>query len=247
MQKTNLALLAQKVKALSANFSTQKDSDGYYKATVDSAGIGNALIRPLPARPDEEYPFVQIYNHAFQAPTGKWFIEPCPSTLGLPCPVCDSNKALLNSGDESNKKLAAVRKRKMNYVSNVLVVRDPKAPEKEGKVFLYKFGVKIMDKIKDMISPPFADAEPLDPFDPETGANFRLRVVKTGNFPDYDKSAFDKPSAIGDDQTIEAVLKQCRSLGEIVEPTHFKSYNNLKAKFQTICGMDGDELPAAGR
>ena len=246
MTNSKLALLAQRVKTLSTKSSVVKDSVDFFHATVDSTGNGNAIVRFLPALPGEEFPFVQIYNHAFQGPTGKWFIEPCPSTLGLPCPVCESNKTFMNSGNEQKKNLAAVRKRKMNYVSNVLVVRDPKSSEKEGKVFLFKYGVKIMDKLKDMIAPPFADSEPIDPFDPEEGANFRLRVVKTGSFPDYDKSAFHKPSSLGDPQAVEAVLNQRRSLDEIVNPQHFKSYADLKAKFDQIIGTAGAQLAVAG-
>lgn len=245
MTNTNLDVLAQKVKSLSVRSTFDKDSAAYYQATVDSTGNGNAIVRFLPALPGEEFPFVQIFNHAFQGSTGKWFIESCPSTLGLPCPVCESNKMLLNSGNESKKNLAAVRKRKMNYVSNLLIIKDPKASEKEGKVLLYKYGVKVMDKIKDMMAPPFADIEALNPFDPEEGANFRLRVIKTGNFPDYDKSAFDKPSSLGDPQAVEAVLKQRRSLDEIVNPQHFKSYDDLKAKFDQIIGTAGAQLAVA--
>jgi hypothetical protein len=133
----------------------------------------------------------------------------------------------------------------MNYVSSILVLKDPKCPEKEGKVFLLKYGVKIMDKLKDMIAPTFADSEPLDPFCPETGANFRLRVVKSGNFPDYDKSAFDKPSPLGDEQAIEAALTQRRSLAEIVDQKNFKSYEDLKAKLQQIGGTEMGGLSAA--
>jgi hypothetical protein len=238
MSKKNLAVLAQKVKSLSAKSSLVKDSDGYYQTTVDGTGNGSAILRFLPELPGEEYPFVQIYNHAFQGPAGKWFIELCPGTLGSPCPVCESNRKLLNSGNEAMKKLATARKRKMNYVANVLVVKDAKSPEKEGKVFRFKFGVKIMDKLKDMIAPPFGDSEPIDPFDTEEGANFRLRVVKTGSFPDYDKSAFDKPSSLGDEGTVEAALKLRRSLAELVAPTQFKSYDDLMAKFQQICGAE---------
>lgn len=237
MSNTNLQTLAQKVKALSAKSSTSflKDSNGYYQVTTDSTGNGNTIIRFLPALPDEELPFIQIYNHAFQGPTGKWFIEPCASTIGQACPVCEANRSLL-CGGESQKKIASARKRKMNYVSNVLVIKDAKAPEKEGKAFLFKFGVKIMDKIKDMIAPPFNDAEPVDPFDTETGANFRLRVVKTGNFPDYSKSEFDKPTPLGDEKMVETVLKQRRSLAELISPQQFKTYDDLKAKFQQIIG-----------
>jgi hypothetical protein len=238
---TNLDVLAQKVKSLSVRPTHEKDSAKNYQPTVDGTGNGNALIRFLPALDGEEFPFVQIHTHAFQGQTGKWFIENCPGT----CPVCESNRVLLNSGNEANKKLANARKRKMSYVANVLVVKDTKAPEKEGKVFLFKFGVRIMDKIKDMIAPPFTDSEPVDLFDTQEGANFRLRVVKTGSFPDYDKSAFDKQSPLGDEQAVEAALKQRHSLEAIVAPTQFKSYEELKAKFQQICGAEVGGASAA--
>jgi hypothetical protein len=126
---------------------------------------------------------------------------------------------------------------KMNYVANVLIVKDPKVTDNEGKVFLYKFGVKIMDKIKDMIAPAFADVEAIDPFDPAAGANFRLRVVRNGNFPDYDKSAFDKPSPIGDEAVIQAAVKERRSLDALISSNNFKSYEFLKSKFEKITGI----------
>lgn len=245
MSKTTLDAIRQKVKSLSVRSTFDKDSARQYQALVDGTGNGSAIIRYLPALPGDEYPFVQIYNHAFQGLMGKWFIEPCPTTLGLPCPVCEANKLLLNSGTDANKKLADSRKRKMNYLANVFVVKDTKAPEKEGKVFLFKFGVKIMDKLKDMIAPPFGDTEPIDPFDAEEGANFRLRVIKTGSFPDYSKSEFEKPSPLGDAQAIEAALKQRYSLSEIVDPKQFKSYDDLKAKFQQVCGPEVGGTSAA--
>ena len=121
---------------------------------------------------------VRIFNHAFQAPSTKWFVDNCPTTLTQPCPVCEANSALWNG---ANKNLASLRKRKMYYISSVLVVSDQKQPENEGKVFLFKYGVKIFGKIKDAITPPFGDTEPIDPFDPEAGANFRLRITRNGN------------------------------------------------------------------
>jgi len=234
MNSYTLSTLRQRVIALSAKSSLVKDSAGYYQVTTDSTGTGNAILRFLPALPGEDFPFVQLYNHAFQGPTGKWLIEHCPSTIEQPCPICQANKLFLKSGSESQKTVASTRKRKMSYISNVLVVKDLKAAEREGKVYFFKFGVRIMDKIKGMIAPSFSDIEPTDPFDVETGANFQLRVIKSGNFPDYDTSAFDKPSSIGDHSTIDTVIKQCRSLQELVSPFEFKTFDELKAKFDKI-------------
>jgi len=194
---------------------------------------------------------VQLYTHAFQGPDGKWYIEYCPTTINQPCPVCEANKVMHNSSDDSLKKQASARKRKMSYISNIFVVRDAKAQQNEGQVFLFRYGVRIMNKIKDLISPEFTDIEASDPFDPDTGSNFRLRVVTNGPFPDYDKSTFDKASPLGDEATIETILKQCRSLEEIVDPRNFKSYHDLKAKFEGVVGTsmpaNDDEVAVTGR
>jgi len=210
-----------------------KDSADYYQLPTDKNGCGSAIIRFLPPIPGEDVPMVSLFNHAFRMASSKWFIDNCPSTLNQRCPVCESNHELWNGPD---KNLASVRKRKLYYISNVLVVLDPNMPGNEGKVFLYKYGVKIFGKIKDAITPPFGDVQPIDPFDPEAGANFRLRVTRNGNFPDYDKSSFDPQSPIGDEDTIAAVLNQRRSLSAIIAPNQFKSYDDLKRKFDQIVG-----------
>ena len=53
------------------------------------------------------------------------------------------------------KRSARKRKRKLSYYANILVVSDPKHPENEGKVFLYKFGKKIFDKITEAMQHSF--------------------------------------------------------------------------------------------
>jgi hypothetical protein len=230
--KYDLEKLRSKVTALAATKTVVKDSEGYYQPFTYNNGSGSAVLRFLPPLDDEEFPFVQVYNHAFQAQSSKWFIDLCPTTLTQPCPVCEANSALWNGPD---KDLASLRKRKMYYISNVLVVRDPKQPENEGKVFLYKYGAKIMGKLMDAITPPFPGADPIDPFDAEEGANVRLRIVSKGGFPDYDMSTFDAPSPI-DPDTVDSVLNQRRSLVAIIDPSQFKTYAELKRKFDQILG-----------
>ena len=234
MKKYDLEQLRLKVTALAATKTVVKDSEGYYQPFTDNNGSGSAVLRFLPPLDDEEFPFVQLYNHAFEVPSTSWFIEPCPTTLRQPCPVCESNSALWNGPD---KDLASLRKRKMYYISNVLVVRDPKQPENEGKVFLFKYGAKIMGKLNDAITPPFPDTDPIDPFDAEEGADFRLRIVSNGGFPDYDKSSFDPPSPIGGAEIVESVLNQRRSLAAIIDPSQFKTYDELKRKLDQIVAV----------
>ncbi len=221
-----------------------KDSDGFFQLTVDeTTGEGSAIIRFLPEGGSDEIPIVRVYNHAFREDS-VWFIEGCPTTIGLECPVCESNSPLYNSGNAADKAIAANRKRKMNYVSNILVVSDPKNPANEGKVFLYKYGTRVFDKLMDLIAPPsdMAGNAPVDPFDVEEGPNFMLRVTKDGRYPDYQKSAFDQVlTSIGNEDKIAAVLSKRRSLAALVDPSRFKSYDDLKAKFEKMTGLPSPE------
>ena len=231
MVKQDLNALRNLVNAMAGTTTAvKKDSDGYYQPFLNN-GNGSAVLRFLPAMPGDDFPFVRIFNHAFQL--DRWFIENCPSTLNLACPVCEANAVLWKSG---NQNVVSLRKRKMNYISNVLVVRDPKQAENDGKVMFYKYGKTIFDKIKEVLDPTFPDSLPLDPFDPYEGANFRLRITHNGNFRDYDKSSFDEPSEIGNENVVASVLDKRQSLVEIIAPHQFKSYDELKAKFGRMVG-----------
>ena len=222
------------MKKESEKTSVIKDSEGFYQLPKEG-GAGAAILRFLPSMPNEKFPFVQIFTHAFPGHAKQWFIETCPTTIGKPCPVCDANKVLRNSGNDSKKKLAEVQKAKMNYVSNVTIIKDAKMPSNEGKVLLFKYGVKIMSKLEELVTPSFGD-EPIDPFDSDEGANFRLRMTQAGGFPNYDKSSFDPSSKLGDEKEVNRILAGRRSLDELVDPKQFKSYEDLKKKFEKIVG-----------
>ena len=71
------------------------------------------------------------------------------------------------------------------------MVSDPKHPENEGKVFLFRYGKKIFDKIMASMQPEFEDETPINPFDFWEGANFKLKIRKVDGFWNYDKSEFD--------------------------------------------------------
>ena len=104
------------------------------KLDVDKSGNGYAVIRFLPAPEGEDLPFVKLYSHAFQGPSG-WFIENSLTTLGQKDPVSEYNSEFWNNGTDAGKETARKQKRKLTYVSNIYVVKDPANPENEGKVF----------------------------------------------------------------------------------------------------------------
>lgn len=212
----------------------------FWQPEVDKAGNGYAVIRFLAPPKGEELPWVRIWNHGFQGPTGKWYIENSLTTLGKADPVSEHNTELWNSGSEANKEAARKQKRKLTYIANILIVKDPAHPENEGKVFLYKFGKKIWDKIKDLADPQFEDEKPINVFDFWEGANFKLKIRNVEGYRNYDKSEFESPSPIfEDDSEIEAIWEKQHSLLQFLEEKHFKSYDDLKKKFDMVMGFAG--------
>ena len=219
--------------------------DRYWQPEVDKAGNGYAVIRFLAPPKGEELPWVRIWNHGFQGPAGKWYIENSLTTLGKADPVSEYNTELWNSGSEANKEIARKQKRKLSYVTNILVVKDPAHPENEGKVFLYKFGKKIFDKIKDIAEPQFEDEKPINPFDFWEGANFKLKIRNVEGYRNYDKSEFDGTSSISEnDDEIEKIWSKQHSLVQFLEEKHFKSYDELKKKFEMVMGLNGASTAA---
>jgi len=219
-----------------------KDDTRFWQPEVDKAGNGMAIIRFLPAPAadgDDALPWVRVFNHGFQGPGG-WYIENSLTTLNQKDPVSEYNSILWNSGIEANKEIARKQKRRLTYISNILVVSDPKNPENEGQIRLYKFGKKIFDKISEAMNPEFADETPLNPFDFWEGANFKIKIRQVEGYRNYDKSEFDSITPVdGDDDKLEAIWKKEYSLKEFLEPKQFKSYDTLKAKLDKVLGLDG--------
>ena len=233
----NFDSLMKEVEKLDSPQQSNRGDDREWKATVDQAGNGYAVIRFLPAPQGEDMPWAQLWNHGFQGPSGKWYIENSLTTLKQTDPVSELNSELWNSGVEANKEIARKQKRRLSYYANILVVEDSANPANNGKVFLYKFGKKIFDKIKDAMQPEFQDEAPLNPFDFWDGANFKLKIRQVEGYRNYDKSEFSGPAPIADsDEAIEVIWNQQHSLAEIIAPSNFKSYDDLKQKLNMVLG-----------
>lgn len=211
-----------------------------WKPTVDKAGNGYAVIRFLPASEGAELPWVRYWDHGFKGPTGLWYIENSLTSIGQPDPVGELNSRLWNSGIESDKEKARTQKRRLHYVTNVLVLQDPSNPANEGKVFIYKFGKKIFDKIMDLMQPSFQDEQPVNPFDFWEGADFKLKIRNVEGYRNYDKSEFSSASALydADESRLEAVYNQLYDLGEFTDPKNYKTYDDLKAKLGRVLGEE---------
>ena len=206
-----------------------------WKPELDKSGNGYAVLRFLPAVEGEDMPWAKVFNHAFQGPTGQWYIENSLTTISQKDPVSELNSSFWNTGLESDKEIARKQKRKLQYFSNIYVVSDSKHPENEGKVFLFRFGKKIFDKLMAAMQPEFEDESPINPFDFWEGANFKLKIRKVDGYWNYDKSEFDRPTALFDnDGQIEEVWKKAYPLAEFSAASNFKSYDELKQRLDTV-------------
>ena len=216
------------------------EDDRIWKLEADKAGNGTAVIRFLPRTEGDELPWVKVFSHGFQGPTGRWYIENSLSTLGENDPVGELNSKLWNSGSEANKEIARKQKRRLHFYSNILVISDPKHPENEGKVMLFKYGKKIFDKIMNKARPTFEDEKPVNVFDLWEGANFKLRMRKVEGYPNYDESTFSDPAPIKPtDEEILAIVNKQYKLSEFLDRKNFKSYEELKTKLDSVLSGDG--------
>tara|TARA_Y100000741_G_scaffold101155_1_gene75226 strand:+ start:367 stop:1278 length:912 start_codon:yes stop_codon:yes gene_type:complete len=237
-KQSNLgSLTAKLVKEVEkVNNSSGGGDERLWKPELDKTGNGYAVIRFLPAPDKEEIPWAKLYTHAFQGPGG-WYIENSLTTVGGKDPVSDYNRELWNSGNESDKDVVRKQKRKLSYYSNIYVVKDPTNPQNEGKVFLFKYGKKIFDKVMEAMQPEFEDETPINPFDFWQGANFKLKIVKKDGFWNYDKSEFDSLAPLlDDDDALEAIWKKEYSLAAVTATDQFKSYEDLERRLKYVLG-----------
>ena len=236
----NLESLSKQVEKLAEKPSYEDER--IWKLERDKSGNGYAVIRFLPAAVNEDVPWVRIWTHGFKGPGG-WYIENSLTTLGKDDPVSKANTALWNSGIDSDKNIARERRRKLNYYSNIYIVEDSMNPDNAGKVFLFRYGKKIFEKITGAMNPEFADETPLNPFDFWEGANFKIKMRQVDGFPNYDKSEFtDKCPLVDDENKLEEIWKQQYSLTEVTEEKNFKNYAELEARFNTVIARKGDEF-----
>jgi hypothetical protein len=250
-RKNSLSKLREQVEKMNSKSPREgaQNSELFWKPTRDKTGNGFAIIRFLPEPAGEDFPFIQLWSHAFQGPGG-WYIENSRTTLGKneKDPVSELNQKLWNSvssDDAPERKQARKQKRNLSYISNIYVIKDSANPENEGKVFLFKYGKKIFDMLNSQMNPEFEDESPVDPFDLWDGANFRLKIrTGDGGYPNYDKSEFDSPGPLLDDEDeMDVVWKQAKSLKQFVSADQFKSYDDLKARLNKVLGLEDEEAP----
>jgi len=239
--------LNQELSKLNSNQNNGGRDDRVWSCQTDKAGNGYAVIRFLPAPGGEDVPFIRLWTHGFKGPGG-WYIENSLTTIGQQDPISELNTRLWNSGIESDKETVRKQKRQLNFYSNIYVVKDPANPENEGKVFLFRYGKKIYDKLNDLMNPQFEDEKPVNPFDLWAGANFKLKIRKVDGYSNYDKSEFDSSAPLfDDDDKLESVWKSEHSLQELLNPKNFRSYDELKKRLDRALGLTTGAMPSNAR
>lgn len=246
-----IAALNAEMEKFNKKVYTDGDADErFWYPAVDKAGNGNAIVRLLPATEGETLPFIRYWSHSFQGPTGLWIVnEMCPTTKGKKCPICDYNRELWNSGDEAKKKLASKQKRRLNFISNVLVLKDPANPDNEGQVKLFRYGQKIWDKINELMHPSFEGEESVNPFDFWEGAPLKIKIRNVDNYRNYDKSEFGTVGPLfKDDKQIDAVWKKEYALQPFIADELFRDEATIKARLEQVLGLreassSADETP----
>ena len=240
---TSLDKLRQAMESASPSQGEKKsyDDDKYWKPELDKSGNGYAIVRFLPTPENEEMPWVSYFDHGFQGPGG-WYIEKSLTTLSKNDPVSEYNTQLWNTNIEANREQARKQKRRLHYVSNIYVVSDPKHPENEGKVFMYRYGKKIFEMLKEAISPAFEDEAAINPFDLRgEGATFKIKIRKVDGYWNYDKSEFDSPAPLFEDENqLNDIYTTLNPLSSIIAPDQFKSYDELKEKLDRVLGLSGE-------
>ena len=241
---TDLSRLTKEIEKINAPQGSDREEDNrFWKLSRDKSGNGSAVIRFLPAPAvdgDDALPWVRYFDHGFKGPSGKWYIENSLTSIGQKDPVSEYNSSLWNASSDDNswqRKQARDQKRRLYYIANIYVVKDPSNPENEGKVKLFKFGKKIFDKITLAMNPEYDGDEPVNPFDLWKGANFKLRTRMVAGYLNYDQSTFESAKALSDDDSeLEKIWKSEYSLKEFLDPKNFKTYEVLKLRLDEVLG-----------
>ena len=248
--KANRAQSISKLTSAAEKLNTSKTyepDDRFWTPTLDKAGNGFAVLRFLPAPAGDDLPWVRYWDHGFKGSTGRWYIENSLTSIGQNDPVSEMNTKLWNSGREEDKDTVRQRKRRLHYVSNILVISDPGNPANEGKVFLFKYGKKIFDKINDVMQPQFQDEQPVNPYDFWSGASFKLKIRQVEGYRNYDKSEFEKSSSLfnGDELRLKEIYDGLFPLKEFIDPKQYKSYAELTVKLRQVLGDDSSPMATA--
>lgn len=163
-----------------------------YNPSADKGkgGVYQSIIRFIPWYQDPKHGSIQEkwVSYLVDPVTQRGRYIDCPSSVGKPSPLQDIYWKLRKSESIQMQKLAQNFSRRHSYASLVQVIRDENNPEAEGKIMIFRYGVKIWEKINAELKPVIGEAQ--DPFDTLNGKAFALVITKVSGFNNYDQSKF---------------------------------------------------------
>lgn len=206
----------------------------------NKTGTSETIIRFLPSK-DTEIPYAKVWNHVFKN-NGKTYYNNCQTSIKGKCPVCEYNSEHWKT--DYTEQQQKDRKRKLSYFGNILIIKDPLHPENNNKVFLFRYGVKIHEKLLEQSNPQAGSIiEPCQIWDWNEGKNFKLLIkkIKAGNDlaaqSNYDSSCFvDTVSSLGDEETLEKIYNQLYSIKDYYAPSNFKSFEETQKRLNEVLG-----------
>lgn len=267
---TNFTALQTKLEKTGQNGGFKKD-ERLWKPTANKDNISQNIIRFLPipycdevlaeagtVKAEDLTPMAKILSHSFQGSNG-WYIEKSLATFGEDCPVRAFDGPLWGQAKKNNDEILknALKKRLPNTsnIANILVIKDGTVPENNGKVMLYDFGAKVRELVDTANKPKFDTDPSFDPFDVFDGANLIMNLTYTKkkigekeyNVADFSAAKWAAPSPLagGDEAEIERIWKAEHSIIDFYDRKHFKSFDELTAKYKKVMGLDGAAAPAS--
>ena len=216
------------------NYKEKKNHDDnrFWSLAVDEQDKGQAIVRLLLDK--NGVPFVNLKTiglKAFDEVNKKWawFISDLPVSIGEKCPLTEFREKLRKVGKDGQEE-AKNFSYKNTYIGNIQVIKDPANPENEGKVFLWKFGSKLLEKFQEAM-----EDENKNPWNPlKEGCNVKLKRKKVAGYPNWDSSTVEEPSSFMDFEDAEEATKYLEEntyeLSEFLSPDHFDSYDEIKDK-----------------
>jgi hypothetical protein len=194
MSKATFDMFDVSINNIKDTTTTSIDQD-LYKPTPESGRNGTyaSIVRFIPFWKDTHNPIIKKWTIFLEDPvSGKKRTVDCPSSVGEKSVLRDLFFKYWNSNSVREKELANKFKRKQTCYSLVYIVKDENNPDLEGKIMVFKFGQKILEKIINEMSPKIGKER--KPFDPFNGRPFSIIVSKKGGYTNYDESYFlDEP------------------------------------------------------
>lgn len=180
------------------NKEKEKRDGVFYSPNANAApdGIYEAKIRFLynPRNPVKSIIHKVVY-YLKDEKTGQGYYFDSPISIGdwNSCEIFQLWKRLSKSENAIDRKNAEKIQKKDVYYSLVYIIDDKVNPEYNGKIKIFRYGVKIKSKLDWFLNPK--SGKKIDVFNFFTGRNLNLYITRVAGYNNYDQTMFDNESS----------------------------------------------------